>query len=57
MATSIVLVHGAFVDTSGWEGVYGLLKKEGHPVGIVQNVSQPKAAAELIVKAAKAVKG
>ena len=26
---SIVLVHGGFVDGSGWEGVYHLLKKDG----------------------------
>ena len=24
--TSIVLVHGGFVDGSGWEGVYKILK-------------------------------
>ena len=34
---NIVLVHGGFVDGSGWEGVYNLLKKDGHPVTIVQN--------------------
>jgi hypothetical protein len=27
MAASIVLVHGGFVDGSGWEGVYNILKK------------------------------
>src|SRR6476659_7840499 len=37
MAASIVLVHGGFVDGSGWEGVYNILKKEGYPVGVVQN--------------------
>ncbi len=26
---NIVLVHGGFVDGSGWEGVYKILKKEG----------------------------
>ena len=35
--TSIVLVHGGFVDGSGWEGVYNILKKNGHNVTIVQN--------------------
>jgi pimeloyl-ACP methyl ester carboxylesterase len=35
--TNIVLVHGGFVDGSGWEGVYGLLKKDGYKVAIVQN--------------------
>jgi pimeloyl-ACP methyl ester carboxylesterase len=34
---SIVLVHGAFVDGSGWEAVYQLLRKEGHQVSIVQH--------------------
>ncbi len=35
--TNIVLVHGGFVDGSGWEDVYGLLKKDGYKVAIVQN--------------------
>jgi pimeloyl-ACP methyl ester carboxylesterase len=34
---SIVLVHGGFVDGSGWEGVYKILKKDGFDVTIVQN--------------------
>jgi pimeloyl-ACP methyl ester carboxylesterase len=34
---SVVLVHGGFVDSSGWEGVYRILRKDGYPVGIVQN--------------------
>src|ERR1700758_3729656 len=34
---NIVLVHGGFVDGSGWEGVYGILKKAGYNVSIVQN--------------------
>ncbi|MCJ0762914.1 alpha/beta hydrolase [Variovorax sp. CYS-02] len=34
---SIVLVHGGFVDGSGWEGVYKILKKDGYEVTIVQN--------------------
>jgi len=34
---TVVLVHGGFVDGSGWEGVYHLLKKDGHRVAIVQN--------------------
>jgi pimeloyl-ACP methyl ester carboxylesterase len=36
-ALTIVLVHGGFVDGSGWEGVYNILKKDGHNVAIVQN--------------------
>jgi pimeloyl-ACP methyl ester carboxylesterase len=34
---SVVLVHGGFVDGSGWEGVYEILKKDGYQVTIVQN--------------------
>src|SRR5436189_1965588 len=34
---NVVLVHGGFVDGSGWEGVYKALKKEGYTVAIVQN--------------------
>lgn len=34
---SVVLVHGGFVDGSGWEGVYKILKKDGYRVTIVQN--------------------
>ena len=36
-APSIVLVHGGFVDGSGWQGVYDILKKDGYNVSIVQN--------------------
>ena len=34
---TIVLVHGGFVDGSGWEGVYQILRRSGHQVAIVQN--------------------
>jgi len=34
---TIVLVHGGFVDGSGWEGVYRILRKDGYTVSIVQN--------------------
>src|SRR5947208_5457137 len=34
---NVVLVHGGFVDGSGWEGVYRILKKDGYSVTIVQN--------------------
>ena len=34
---TIVLVHGGFVDGSGWEGVYSILRKHGYPVSVVQN--------------------
>jgi pimeloyl-ACP methyl ester carboxylesterase len=34
---TVVLVHGGFVDGSGWQPVYSLLRKSGHKVSIVQN--------------------
>jgi pimeloyl-ACP methyl ester carboxylesterase len=34
---SVVLVHGGFVDGSGWMDVYKILKKDGYKVTIVQN--------------------
>jgi pimeloyl-ACP methyl ester carboxylesterase len=36
---NIVLVHGGFVDGSGWESVYSLLKKDDYDVAIVQNAT------------------
>jgi pimeloyl-ACP methyl ester carboxylesterase len=33
----VVLVHGGFVDGSGWQGVYDALKADGFTVAIVQN--------------------
>jgi pimeloyl-ACP methyl ester carboxylesterase len=34
---NVVLVHGGFVDGSGWQGVYDLLKQDGYDVRVVQN--------------------
>jgi pimeloyl-ACP methyl ester carboxylesterase len=34
---NIVLVHGGFVDGSGWNGVYDILKAKGYNVAVVQN--------------------
>ena len=34
---AVVLVHGGFVDGSGWEDVYKILKQHGYNVSIVQN--------------------
>lgn len=34
---NVVLVHGGFVDGSGWEAVYRLLRRDGFTVSIVQN--------------------
>ena len=34
---NVVLVHGGFVDGSGWEDVHKILTRAGHHVAIVQN--------------------
>ncbi|MFD8981861.1 alpha/beta fold hydrolase [Streptomyces sp. NPDC059564] len=34
---NVVLVHGGFVDGSGWQGVYDALKADGYNVAVVQN--------------------
>jgi pimeloyl-ACP methyl ester carboxylesterase len=34
---TIVLVHGAFVDGSGWAGVHRILRDDGYKVIVVQN--------------------
>jgi len=34
---TFVLVHGAFVDGSGWAGVHRILRNAGHQVIVVQN--------------------
>jgi pimeloyl-ACP methyl ester carboxylesterase len=34
---NIILVHGAFADGSGWEGVYKILVKRGYHVSVVGN--------------------
>src|ERR1700740_2100033 len=34
---NVVLVHGGFVDGSGWEDVYKILKRDGYNVSVVQN--------------------
>jgi pimeloyl-ACP methyl ester carboxylesterase len=36
-ATSVVLVHGGFVDGSGWQKVHAQLKNDGYNVTVVQN--------------------
>src|SRR3954453_14993728 len=33
---NVVLVHGGFVDGSGWRGVYDLLRADGFNVSVVQ---------------------
>ena len=52
---SVVLVHGGFVDGSGWQPVYRLLRNDGHAVSVVQNptvsLDGDVAAARLIIDA------
>lgn len=49
---AIILVHGGFVDGSGWAGVYHALKKKGYNVLIVQNPTKSLADDVAITKAA-----
>ena len=51
---NVVLVHGGFVDGSGWEGVYKILKKDGFSVTIVQNPTQSLAGDVAVTKRALA---
>jgi pimeloyl-ACP methyl ester carboxylesterase len=37
LGANVVLVHGGFVDGSGWQGVYEALRRDGHAVTVVQN--------------------
>ncbi|MFF3324555.1 alpha/beta fold hydrolase [Streptomyces sp. NPDC002889] len=52
---AVVLVHGGFVDGSGWRPVYDLLTRDGYRVGVVQNPTMSlrgdAAAARLIIDA------
>lgn len=34
---NVVLVHGGFVDGSGWQGVYDVLTADGYRVAVAQN--------------------
>ena len=34
---NVVLVHGGFVDGSGWGAVYKILTRNGYKVTVVQN--------------------
>ena len=54
-AATIVLVHGGFVDGSGWRPVYDLLTRDGYHVAVVQNptltLQDDVAATRLIIDA------
>jgi pimeloyl-ACP methyl ester carboxylesterase len=49
---AIVLVHGGFVDGSGWAGVHDILKKKGYDVLVVQNPTKSLADDVAVTKAA-----
>lgn len=49
---AIVLVHGGFVDGSGWSGVHKILKDEGYRVLVVQNPTKTLADDVEVTKAA-----
>ena len=40
MSATIVLVHGGFVDGTGWRGVYDELRADGYDVRVVQNATK-----------------
>ena len=52
---SVVLVHGGFVDGSGWEDVHRILSQDGYQVSVVQHptVSLPEdvAATRMVIEA------
>ena len=54
---NVLLVHGGFVDGSGWEGVYKILKKDGFSVTIVQNPTLSLAGDVAVTKRALAAQG
>ncbi|PZX93326.1 alpha/beta hydrolase [Flavobacterium aquariorum] len=37
LVKNIVIVHGHYLDASGWKGVYSILTKKGYHVTLVQN--------------------
>src|SRR6516164_8976545 len=49
---AVVLVHGGFVDGSGWSGVHKILKDQGYRVVIVQNPTKSLADDVAVTKAA-----
>ncbi len=52
---SVVLVHGGFVDGSGWEEVHRILSRDGYQVSVVQHptvsLSGDVAATKLVIEA------
>ena len=54
---NVVLVHGGFVDGSGWEGVHRILKRDGFNVTVVQNPTISLAGDVAVTKRALAALG
>src|SRR5260370_4255908 len=54
---NIVLVHGGFVDGSGWEGVYKNPTEKGYNVTVVQNPQIPPAVHVPVAKRATEAHG
>jgi pimeloyl-ACP methyl ester carboxylesterase len=55
-ARNVVLVHGGFVDGSGWEAVYRALRRDGYEVSVVQNPTVSLSDDVRVTKRAIAVK-
>jgi pimeloyl-ACP methyl ester carboxylesterase len=51
---NVVLVHGGFVDGSGWRGVYQTLRQAGYSVSVVQNPTNSLAEDVAVTKRALA---
>src|ERR1700757_634692 len=49
-ARNVVLVHGGFVDGSGWQAVHDLLTKDGYRVAVVQNPTLSLADANAVTR-------
>jgi pimeloyl-ACP methyl ester carboxylesterase len=54
---NIVLVHGGFVDGSGWAAVYRILKEDGYDVAVVQNPTLSLADDAAVTRRAIAAQG
>jgi pimeloyl-ACP methyl ester carboxylesterase len=58
MSRTIVLVHGAFADSSSWDGVVGPIKAEGHDVIAAANPLRSVAAdAEAVGDVVRTIEG
>jgi pimeloyl-ACP methyl ester carboxylesterase len=54
---NVVLVHGGFVDGSGWAGVHRLLTKDGYDVSVVQQPTLSLSDDVAVTRRAIAAKG